>query len=342
MAGSLSTMLSDREHEQTDSAVDGGRAAGYRDNVARYSLYGLCLRSEWPLPCPEAAESCLAHVELFEAQPSFFLKASRGIKKLCSEDRWHQFVRLSDSSDYLRWSGLFEFLVSPDGHRIAGRPLDHASRDMFHAHLLGQVLSFALIKLGIEPVHATAVVIDGSTVAFIGDSGYGKSTLAAAFLLAGHPLLTDDLLVVREKSDSFVAYSGPSRIKLFPETAKAFLGKQVSGVPMNPYSRKLVIPLGSTQSSQAPAPLRAIYMLSPQAAKSRGKRVTIRKRSQRQAFLALTANTFNTKVTTSDRLAQQFALAARLSSKVPVKSLVYPRNIGRLSEVVEAVRADLI
>ena len=58
------------------------------------------------------------------------------------------------------------------------------------------MLSFSLLSLGYEPLHATAVVVDGEAVAFLGDCGYGKSTLGAAFLARGFPLLTDDVLAL--------------------------------------------------------------------------------------------------------------------------------------------------
>jgi len=50
----------------------------------------------------------------------------------------------------------------------------------------------------------------------LGDSGHGKSSLAACFLAAGHRLLTDDLLVIGESGDYLMAHPGPPRIKLFP------------------------------------------------------------------------------------------------------------------------------
>ena len=53
------------------------------------------------------------------------------------------------------------------------------------------------MKSGFEPLHATVVVVSGEAVAFLGESGYGKSSLAASFLDSGHQLLTDDLLILR-------------------------------------------------------------------------------------------------------------------------------------------------
>ena len=88
--------------------------------------------------------------------------------------------------------------MSADGRHVAAGHLGNASAESFQSYLLGWVLSFALVKQGYEPLHATAVVVDGKAVAFLGTSGDGKSTLAAAFLHAGHTLLTDDLLLIRE------------------------------------------------------------------------------------------------------------------------------------------------
>jgi hypothetical protein len=86
----------------------------------------------------------------------------------------------------------FEFLVSPDARRIEYRTLGRVSSESLATYLLGQVLSFALLSRGYEPLHATAVVIDGQAIAFLGDCGHGKSTLGAGLIARGFGLLTDD------------------------------------------------------------------------------------------------------------------------------------------------------
>ena len=48
---------------------------------------------------------------------------------------------------------------------------------------------------------------DGA-IGILGDSGYGKSTLAAALIEAGLPLLTDDLLVLLPEGDDLMAQPG--------------------------------------------------------------------------------------------------------------------------------------
>jgi len=274
---------------------------------------------------------------------SLFSRACRRIGGKPDANRWFQHARLPDGSDYLRWSGLFEFLIAADGRRIACRSLDGATRETFQTYLLSQVLSFALLKRGVESLHSTAVVIDGEAVGFVGDCGYGKSSLGAAFLQAGHPLLTDDLLVVKETRAGFVAYPGPPRIKLFPEIAKTLLGERGTGTPMNSLTPKLVIPLGEEKIRvwQGVSILKAIYVLKPPTDGARGSRVTIRRLSPRQAFIELLKNTFNAMVVEPARLGRQFELTARLAGKISVKSLSFPRTLGDLPAVREAVRSDL-
>jgi len=306
-----------------------------------YHLYGLRIKSRWSLPYPATTDSCRGEIELVEGHPRLFAAASAEAAHRLSATTWVCHARLQDGADYVRWPELFEFVISPDGRRIAGRFFSEASVGTFQTYLLGQVISYALLKQGIEPLHATVLVIDGGAVALLGNSGYGKSSLGAAFLQAGASLLTDDLLVVREQGDELVAYPGPARIKLFPEVAQVFLGNHPAGTPMNPFTNKLVVPLDLDKLARTAVPLRAIYLLPPPTTRSLSKKVTIRRRSKRQACMDMITNTFNSVIRTPDRLKQQFSLAMRLAISIPVKSLSYQRELSRLPDVVEAICADL-
>jgi hypothetical protein len=77
-------------------------------------------------------------------------------------------VRCPDGSDYLCWKNLFEFTVSADGRSVVCGPLDQSTNESLETYLLGPVLSFALAKQGREPLHATAVIVDGKAIAFLG------------------------------------------------------------------------------------------------------------------------------------------------------------------------------
>jgi hypothetical protein len=308
----------------------------------RYGVYGISLQSQIQLSLPEQSGAGLVGIELRTAPASFFLEILGDTHLQRIGRRSYQYAHLQDGSSYVRWDGIGEFLVSGGGRFITCGRFPKASMESFQVYLLGQALSFALVKNGFEPVHATCVVIDGEAVAFLGNSGFGKSSLAAYFLQAGDRLLTDDLLLVREGVNGLQAYPGPPRIKLLPGMARSFLGEYASGVRMNPQTRKLVIPLDGNRICAAPVPLRALYVLAhPRKVVLQGRGVHIRRLSSREAFVSLLSHAFNYVILDEDRLQRQFTETMRLTRAAPLSELSYPRLVGSLTAVRQAILSDL-
>jgi hypothetical protein len=304
-----------------------------------YRLYGLTVNSTVGLPGPRANGG----------KPDIvFRRAGAGQvaawRRIVSLDRtrrdWFRHRILPDGSRYLLWTDLFEFHVSADGGTIHHRRLRRGTEESFRTYLLGQVLSFSLLALGLEPLHGTVMVIDGSAVAFLGDTGFGKSTLGAAFLRLGFPILTDDLLVLRERRGRFLAAPGVPRIKLFPRPARVLLGRKGAGPRMNPGTTKLVLPLARTESAPDEMPLRAIYLLS-KPGRPQPRRISIEPVAPANAFFDVIANSFNGMVRGRPRLERQFAFASRVAGAIPFKRLAYPRSLELLPAVCEAVLSDL-
>ena len=310
------------------------------ESLFRYGVYGISLRSQIPLSLP--ADSCtgITEIELRMGSSSFFSEAIQQVPLQSSPWGPYRYAHLRDGSSYVRWEGVGEFLVSTDGRSVTCARFTEAL-ESFQVYLLGQALSFALVKNGFEPLHATCVVVDGQALAFVGDSGFGKSSLAASFLEVGHLLLTDDLLLLRKGGQEFAAYPGPPRIKLFPEMAARFLGEPAKGVPMNSGTRKLVIPLNRDRTCAHPVPLRIVYALKPPSDQTGKSSVCIEPLSPREAFLTLLRNTFNYVILDPVRLQRQFAETSVLATVIPVKQLYYPRLASSLAAVREAILSDL-
>ena len=302
-------------------------------------VYGLAVNSPWPIPGLGLLQAGSSDVEVFEGSPSAFAEVPPPTQP--GPNDWFHRARLRDGSTYLRWADLFDFIVSPDGRRIACRPLARASQEAFQTYLLTTVLSFSLLKQGWEPLHATTVAVEGKAVAFLGDCGYGKSTLAAEFLRAGGRLLTDDVLVLKRSGKDFLAFPGPARLKLFPHVAQEVLGEQSKGTPMNHLTPKMILSLSTNQVQDGPVPLRAMYAISPEGTARPRSRITIRPISQKNATLELLRNTFNCMVTEPQRLQRQLQHAAEVAACVPIRRLSYPRRLNALSAVRERILADL-
>ncbi len=305
-------------------------------------MYGLALAGPIALPCPRAPAPPRRLVKLAAAGPARFAGVRPRTGASRSGRSWFTYRRLPSGATYLRWRGLFEFLVSADGHDIRYRSLPRATPESFTAYLLGQVLSFSLLAFGVEPLHGTVVVVDGEAIAFLGDCGSGKSTLGAAFLRRGHSILTDDLMVLVPAGSGYTVQPGMPRIKLFPGVARRVLGVAPGKTRLNDGTAKRILPLGTGQAFARSVPLRAIYVLDRETRVPRrpAERIAIEPLSAGTALLEVIRNSFNAVVLDADRLAGQFAFATSVVEAVNVRRLRYPRRLARLPDVCEAVLAD--
>ena len=302
-----------------------------------YEAYGLVVRSELPLLGLPTTRRTEVDVEIGIGSAAFLKTAASQATSTLRDDGWFRHGFLEDGSVYLCWRDLFEFVISPDGRLIRGRPLRAATLEAFQVYLLGQALSFSLLRLGFEPLHVTAVAFDEGAVGFAGEPGQGKSTLAAACLSAGARLVTDDVAVIIPGSGPPLVHPGPWRIKLFPKVASRFLPELSAEARLNDMTPKLVLSLPSAKVVDAPTPLSVLYDLRRTAA----GRVTSRALTPRAAFLATTRSAFNVMLTDTGRQTNQVRFAADLVERLPIRSLSYRRDIRSVGRVIERVRADL-
>ncbi len=307
----------------------------------RYQLYGIHLRSDIELFFARDTPVGEPDVDLLSATKRFFREASRDAVLIPDAERWYEYAILENDRIYLRWKDQFEFLVDRDGRRIWFGWLGADSLETLRVYILGRALSFALVKQGFEPIHSSTVVLDGGAIAFLGESGFGKSSLAAGFVRDGYRLLTDDLLLVSQRCGRPEAQPGPPRIKVFPWVARHCLGRIDEGVPMNNWTEKLVLPLGEDQHQAHPVPLRTFYVLSSPREVFRKQGIQIATLSQREAFIELIRHTFNYVLTGSERQQRLFSKSLQLASQVPVKRISYPRNLALLPEVRRRILSDL-
>lgn len=290
-----------------------------------YRLYGLSVGSPLALPAPRTRRAADVTLVPRRLLPSHQALATRD---------WFAHRRLADGSTYLHWRGLAEFLISPDGRQIGWRRSARASNEAFRSYLLSQVLSFSLLARGREPLHASAVAVDGGVIAFVGNCGLGKSSLTAAFLRAGYPMVTDDLLVLSRRGAGYLVEVGVPRIKLFPHVARRLLEIQ-SGWRMNPGTAKLVLPVPRAMRAIGRLPLHTMYVLQ------RGRSVRITPLAPAAAFVEVVRCAFNTVELDAGRLASQFRFARGLAAAARVRRLSYPRRLASLGQVRAAILSDL-
>lgn len=104
------------------------------------------------------------------------------------------------------------YLVSADGRQVTVAPAAGALSGEVRLFLFGTVFAIVCQRLGLLTLHACCLRVGDKAVAFAGDSGVGKSTLAATLWKRGHSLLSDDVTVVNME-----APGGPLVLPSFPE-----------------------------------------------------------------------------------------------------------------------------
>jgi hypothetical protein len=107
------------------------------------------------------------------------------------------YVLADTGADYrLRFRDCGEFTVSRDVTQIEIRRDPAGRHELLPILLAGTVTAALLTMRGRTVLHASAVSFHDSATAFMGQSGQGKSTLAALMCSRGARLVADDVLTV--------------------------------------------------------------------------------------------------------------------------------------------------
>ncbi len=314
-----------REPAPTVNRPDPGR-------LPRYTVYGLTIEAPLALPAPRAAASTRLDLT--------FTPAPRAFEPARPPRSWFGYRSMPDGAAQLEWRDLFSFHVSADGRAVRYRKAPRATRASLGTYLLGHVVSFALVARGQEPLHGTAVDLDGDVVVLLGECGEGKSTLGAALVGRGGRLVTDDLVALARRGRGYVVQLGPPRLKLYRRIARALIPRRAWSA-MHRETAKVVVPLDPRERAATPGRLRAFYVIDRGPRRARGREIRIEPLSPGQAVVELVRASFNLTVEGPQRERRRFALASALARTVPVRRLRYPRSLALLPAVGDAIAADL-
>jgi hypothetical protein len=300
------------------------------------SVYGIRVTSDIPLglSCDEenSGTRSLAAVSFVDGAEDHF----DGFATARTDGESFVFDEAPDGTAYLRWRHLYEFAVAADGSRVTCRPLDGCDVSVLQNFLFGQVLAVALVRQGIEPLHAAVIAIGGAAIAFLGDCGYGKSTLLASFTDAGYRSVTDDMLILDRHNGELLAVPGPGRVKLLPDSARLFF-EDVAGVRLTASTQKRAFTFHDSKQQRSTVPLRMLYVLPTPAERESTRSIEIRPVSRAAVVPAIVANTFTTQVVSRARLARQFEHATAVASGVDAFQLHYPAGLDHLPAIGRAI-----
>ena len=316
----------------------------------RRFAYGLRFQSEFALPDLPASSWDGApdvRIEVGDLVPRATIEAlSRPDASI--EDA----LQFTDHSSSILFWHVARFRIER-GERILIEPLEGTSASTWRLPLLGAVMAFLLEARGWLALHAGAVEIpDGDGVpvacAFAADKGQGKSTLGAAFSLAGYPLFCDDVLAL-EWADGVPGGAPTARVgfgsmKLVPDAVRGVLGALPDDLPrVAPElegldvvdKRYFMAPLAA-----APRPLRHVFLLASHDDPERPP-VEARRLSPQEALGQLFPHTFAARWSdyylVGARRTAHFRACAALAGNCCVWELSRRRDLALLPQTIEYV-----
>jgi hypothetical protein len=198
------------------------------------------------------------------------------------------------------------------------------------ARLWGVPAALCFMGRGDLPLHAAAVDVNGSAVVFAAPGRYGKTTLAAAFMQAGHRLLSEDLTCVRTNPTPAV-WPGPALLRVRKDAFRR-LSFSDADVVDEDETRMYVMPDQQARGSGAAVPLRAIVFLRTHDSE---QLVLERVEETRAALPDLWTLSFNMPNDT-DRT-RCFSTITQLAGSVPVWNLARPLSYESLPRVIETI-----
>jgi hypothetical protein len=303
--------------------------------MARYRCYGLELEADRALPwffpgTPGAAPD--VHITL-GAWPEVVRApgAPRYVSESVADDGAaalviHDAIVAGAAGTVLEYADGCRFAMSGRGDRLHAVWPAHYTLEDVMTYLSGPVLGYGACRRGRFALHASAVRIGGRAIAFAGDGGAGKSTLAAAVVAAGADAITDDVTVVGADAVCTVP-AGYGTIRLWDASVQALYGSGTTPPLLTPNWTKRGVAFAPVPDT----PLGVVCVLGDPSAPP-----AMEPLAPAEAVIALSRLAFAARWMTRAELAASFADAARVGFAVPVVRLHGARR--DLAACVAAVR----
>jgi hypothetical protein len=291
----------------------------------RYFVYGLTIESE----------ILVSSLPQGVGDPQVIVRLAPVEKPACGADAPRAFV--SQPGEFrIYWRGVGAFFIR-QGRDILVEPEPGVEESVVQLYLFGPVLALLLHQRGFLVLHASVVSLDGVAVGFLGEKGWGKSTMAATLNSKGHALVADDLLVITPDEDETpLVQPGPPHFKLWPEAAEASFGDDPKTLARLHSQTEKRTRSAHTGCLDEPLPLGSIYILE------RGIQLESVRLPPNEALLALVRHSYLSEIMKSlGGLADNFRQCVHLVRRVPVSTLKRPKDLNALRNIACLVEEEV-
>lgn len=297
-----------------------------------YRAYGLLVRSELDLPEFLRAAPDKHDIAIRIAPDAAAQWAASG----AGEAEAYTFVSAPDRGFVMRAPGVCDYWVR-DGCEIALTPAPDSDPVSVRLFLLGSALGMAFHQRGFLILHGATVLHGQGATILVGESGQGKSTLAASLGRAGHAILGDDTMPLwRAPRGGFEVWPGSRMFKLWSDTIDV-LGASAAGLEsVGIRLDKFFFP-NAAQPPDRPVTVFEVVELTAAAEEAQA---SIAPLDGLEALRVIAANTYRPEyVALLGHEAGHFRLCTELADAISVSRFRRPWSIERIGESLEAMRA---
>jgi hypothetical protein len=227
---------------------------------------------------------------------------------------------------WLSIPGVATFYIG-NGNQINIMPEPNIDEDSLRVFLLGSALGILLLQRGHLVLHGNAIKIGPYCMVCVGDSGLGKSTLAAGFMRRGYPILSDDVVPINSLINAMPGYP---RIKIWQDTADHFNINTQGLKRIRPDIPKFNLPLGANFHTTQ-LPIRWIFELH---AKDQ-EEVTLERLNGMERFKSIYNNLYKVEFMQPLMTQAHFDICSKLTHKASVFRVTRPTKISSLNMLID-------
>ncbi|MDY7031759.1 MAG: hypothetical protein SVY10_07610 [Thermodesulfobacteriota bacterium] len=306
-----------------------GRVTAATDVKAGYSylVYGMNIVSE--IPCPE--------LPLGNGDPEVHIRFGRVAP--FGKDAKRKALEYMIEPDRIRFSikGAGTYAIQK-GNQIVVDPDDRATADEIRFYLINSALSVAMYQKGLLVIHGSVIETPSGAVVFGGESGVGKSTLAAMFKTRRYKVLSDDVCVVSNLDQESVVWPAYPQIKLGDDSVGFLnLDMEKSPGPHQPIDNKSVIPLEKSYRNKE-LTLFCFYEIG----KTDQSEISLKPLKGIHKFLTIMKHIYRVQILGDTAFLKQLSvMAAQTAGNIEVKKVFRPDSTKITGELADFIEKDL-
>ncbi len=245
---------------------------------------------------------------------------------------------LSISENYLKLelpnNGRF---IIKDGNCVSIEHNKGQSLENVLVFLYGTCVGALLFQRGLVPLHGSAVMTENGAVLFLGQSGAGKSTTAAALNKRGYSFVSDDICALKLEGGTVYLIPSGADLKLWKQSMNLLEASTEGLSKVRTHVEKYYFPIEPEEKQLCR--ISKIYLLSTHNKEEIAISDPLKGVSK---LHAVSENTYRQKfIHGLNRKNEHFKIISTLLPKIPVIPVLRPHS-GKFNDLIDLIEEDML